>query len=329
MWDFSMESLFGHLCSGTIFAHDKEMISLESQRAELQTSKRERDGDHDSSESTQKSQNLEVSQDQGIDSSSQRTALPTSPNQSQKRWRASPAISEDRSEKSLSIMASRPKSTVIFRQRIDSIRSSFQDWADLAAEISQSPSPTPSHISDKTESQSRDSTVSIFDPTLTKSTSKLEVAISIPGTSPIARTEEASADISSEESRSTSRKSPLESPLEGTIPPLTRSGAQESPVKLSGDSQSDGEVHNASFVTVPEIQSSPVDKDLRPESQTSLDDSVFESEESRHGSPESKSEKIGRRKEAYRAALGQNGLSWDNDRMISSRGGHAIPEMEL
>lgn len=176
-------------------------------------------------------------------------------------------------------------------------------------------------MSDKTESQSRDSTVSV----IIKSTSKLEVAISILGTSPIAITEEAPADIASEESRSTRRKSPLE----GTIAPLTRSGAQESPTELSGDSQNDGEVHNASFVTVPEIQSSPVDKDLSPGSQTSLDDSVFESEESCYGSPESKSEKIGRRKEAYRAALGQNGLSWDNDRMISSRGAHAIPEMEL
>lgn len=325
MWEFSMESLFGHLCSGTIFAHDKEMISLESQRAELQTSKRGRDEDHDSSENSQKSQYLEVSQDQGIDSSSQRTALPTSPKQSQKRLHASPVISEDCSEESLITMASRPKSTVIFGQRINSIRSSFQDWADRAAEISQSPSPTPSPMSDKTESQSGDSTVSVIGTALTKSTSKLEVAISILGTSPIARTEEASADITSDESRSTRRNSSLE----GTIPPLTRSGAQESPIELSGDSQSDDEVHNASFVTVPEIQSSPADKNLSPGSQISLDDSVFESEESCYGSPESKSKKIRRRKEAYRAALGQNGFSWDNDRMISSRGGHAIPEMEL
>lgn len=321
-----MESLFGHLCSGTTFAHDKEMISLESQRAELQTSKRGRDEDHDSSENTQKSQSLEVSQDQGINPSSQITALHTSLKQSQKRWHASPVISENCSEKSLISMASRPKSTVIFGQRINSIRNSFQDWADRAAEISQPPSPTPSPMSDKRESQSRDTTVSIIGTALTKSTSKLEVAISILGTSPIiARTEEASADIASEESRSTRRKSPLED----TIPPLTRSGAQESPMELSGDSQSDGEVHNASFVTVPEIQSSPVDKNLSPGSQTSLDDSVFESEESCPGSPESKSKKIKRRKEAYRAALGQNGLSWDNDRMISSRGGHGAPEMEL
>lgn len=324
MWEFSMESLFGHLCSGTIFAHDKEMISLESQRAELQTRKRGRDEDHGSSENTQKSQYLEVSQDQGIDSSGQRTALPTSPKQSQKRLHAPPVISEDCSEKSLITIASRPKSTVIFGQRINSIRSSFQDWADRAAEISQSPSSTPSPMTDKTESQSGDSTVSVIGTALTKSTSKLEVVISILGT-PIARTEEASADIASEESRSTRRKSPLE----GTIPPLTRSGAQESPIELSNDSQSDGEVHNASFVTVPEIQSSPVDKNISPGSQTSLDDSVFESEESCYGSPESKSKKIRRRKEAYRAALGQNGFSWDNDRMISSRGGHAIPEMEL
>lgn len=325
MWEFSMESLFGHLCSGTIFAHDKEMISLESQRAELQTSKRGRDEDHDSSGNTQKSQSLEVTQDQGIDYSSQRTVLPTSLKQSQKRWHAWPVISEDCSEKSLVTMASRPKSTVIFGQRINSIRSSFQDWADRAAEISQSPSPTPSPMSDNTESQSRDSTVSVISTALTKSTSKLEVAINILGTSPIAGTEEASADIASEESRSTRRKSPLE----GTIPPLTRSGARESPMELSGDSQSDGEVYHASFVTVPEIQTSPVDKNLSPGSQTSLDDSVFESGESCYGSPESKSKKIRRRKEAYRAALGQNGLSWDNDRMISSCGGHAIPEMEL
>lgn len=326
MWEFSMESLFGHLCSGTIFAHDKEMISLESQRAELQTSKRGRDEDHDSSENTQKSQSLEVSQDQGINSSGQITALPTSLKQSQKRWHASPVISENCSEKSLITMASRPKSTVIFGQRINSIRNSFQDWADRAAQISQSPPPTPSPMSDKTESQSRDTTVSVTSTALTKSTSKLEVAISILGMSPvIARTEEASADIASGESRSSRR----ESPLEGTISPLTRSGAQESPMELSGDSQSDGEVHNASFVTVPEIQSSPVDKNLSPGSQTSLDDSVFESEESCPGSPESKSKKIRRRKEAYMAALGQNGLSWDNDRMISSRGGHATPEMEL
>lgn len=312
MWEFSMESLFGHLCSGTIFAHDKEMITLESQRAELQTSKRGRDEDHDSSENTQKSQSLEVSQDQGINSRSQITALPTSLKQSQKRWHASPVISENCSEKSLITMASRPRSTVIFGQRINSIRSSFQDWADRAAEISQSPSPTPSPMSDKTESKSRDSTVS------TTSTAIL-------GTSPIARTEEASADTASEGPRPTRRKSPRE----GTILPLTRSGAQESPMELSGDSQSDGEVHNASFVTVPEIQSSPVDKSLSPGSQTSLDDSVFESEESCPGSPQSKSKKIRRRKEAYRAALGQNGFSWDNDRMISSRGGHATPEMEL
>lgn len=312
MWEFSMESLFGHLCSGTIFAHDKEMISLESQRAELQTSKRGRDEDHDSSENTQKSQSLEVSQDQGINSRSQITALPTSLKQSQKRWHASPVISENCSEKSLITMASRPKSTVIFGQRINSIRSSFQDWADRAAEISQSPSPTPSPMSDKTESKSRDSTVST-------------ISTAILGTSPIARTEEVPADTASEGPRLTRRKSPLE----GTILPLTRSGAQESPMELSGDSQSDGEVHNASFVTVPEIQSSPVDKSLSPGSQTSLDDSVFESEESCPGSPQSKSKKIRRRKEAYRAALGQNGLSWDNDRMISSRGGHATPEMEL
>lgn len=321
MWDFSMESLFGHLCSGTVFAHDKEMISLESQRAELQASKRGRDEDHESSENTQKSQYLEVPQDQGIDSSSQRTALPTSSNQSQKRWRASPVISEDCSEKSLITMASRPKSTSIIGQRINSIRSSFQHWADRAAETSQSPSPTPSPMSDKTERQSRDSTVSVIGPALTKSTSKLEVAISILETPPIARTVEASADIASEESRSTRRKSPVED--------TTRSGAQESPVELSDDSQSESEVHNASFVTVPEMQSFPVDKEPSPESQTSLGDSVFESEESCYGSPESKYEKIRRRKEAYRAALGHNGLSWDNDRMISSRGGHAIPEMEL
>lgn len=325
MWDFSMESLFGHLCSGTVFAHDKEMISLESQRAELQTSKRGRDEGHDSSENTQKSQYIEVSQDQGIDSGSQGTVLPTFPNQSQKRWRASPVISGDCSEKSIITMASRPKSTSIFGQRIISIRSSFQDWADRAAEISQSPSPSPSPMSDKTERESRDSTLSVIGPALTKSTSKLEVAISILGTSPIARVKEASADIAFEESRSARRKSPLEI----SITPLTHSGAQESPVKISDDSQNDGEVPNASFVTVPEIQSSPVDKEPSPETQTSLDDSVFESEESCYGSPESKSEKIRRRKEAYRAALGQNGLMWDNDCMISSRGGHAIPEMEL
>lgn len=325
MWEFSMESLFGHLCSGTIFAHDKEMISLESQRAELQSSKRRRDEDHDSSENTQKSQFLEVSQDQGINSSSQTTALPNSLKQSQKRWHASPVISENHNDQSFITMASRPKNNVIFGQRINSIRSSFQDWADRAAEISQSPSSTPSPMSDKAESQSRDSTVSVISTALTKSSSKLEVAISILGTSPIRRTGEASADIASEESRSTRRKSPLE----GTIRTLTRSGAQESPTELSGDSQSDGEVHNASFVTVPEIQSSSVDKNLSPGSQTSLDDSVFESEESCCGSPETKSKMIRRRKDAYRAALGQNGLSWDNDRMISSRGGHNIPEMEL
>lgn len=324
MWEFSMESLFGHLCSGTIFAHDKEMISLESQRAELQSSKRRRDEDHDSSENTQKSQSLGASQDQGIKSSSQTTAPPNYLKQSQKRWHASPGISENHSDQSLITMASRLKNNVIFGQRISSIRRSFQDWADRAAEISQSSS-TPSPMSDKAESQSRDSTVSVINTALTKSTSKLEVAISILGTSPIARTGEASADITSEESRSTRRKSPLK----GTIRTLTRSGAQESPIELSGDSQSDGEVHNSSFVTVPEIQSSPVDKNLSPGSQTSLDDSVFESEESCCESPETKSKKIRRRKDAYRAALGQNGLSWDNDRMISSRGGHEIPEMEL
>lgn len=325
MWDFSMESLFGHLCSGTVFAHDKEMISLESQRAELQTSKRERDEDYDSSENTQRSQDPEVSQDQDISSSSQRTALPASPNQSQKRWCASPVTSEDCSEKILVTMASRPKSTSVFEQRINSIRSSFQDWADLAAEFPQSPSPTPSPVSDKTERQSRDSTELKIGTALIKSTSKPEVAISILRTSPIARIGEASADIASEESRSAGRRSPLGGP----IPPLTRSGAQESPIEPSEDSENDGDVHNASFVTVPEIQSSPVDKNLSSGSQTSLDDSTFESEESYYGSPESKSEKIRRRKEAYRAALGQNGLSWDNDRMISSRGGHAVPEMEL
>lgn len=321
IWDFSMESLFGHLCSGTVFAHDKEMISLESQRAELQTSKRERAEDHDSSENTQKSQDLEVSQDQDIGSSSERTALPASLNQSQKRWRASPVTSEDCSEKSLVTMASRPKSTSVFGQRINSIRSSFQDWADLAADFSQSPSPTPSPVSDKTERQPRDPTESIFHPALTKSTPKPEVAISILGTSPIARIGEASADPASEELRSTRRKSPLGG--------LIRSGSSESPIELSDDLESDGEVQNASFVTVPEIQSSPVEKDPSSGSQTSLDDSIFESEESCYGSPESKSEKTRRRKEAYRAALGQNGLSWDNDRMISSRGGHAVPEVEL
>lgn len=325
MWEYSMESLFGHLCSGAIFAHDKEMISLESQRAELQSSKRRRDEDHDSSENTQKSQFLEVSQNQGINSRSQTTALPNSLKQSQKRWHASPVISENRSDQSLITMASRPKKNMIFGQRINSIRSSFKDWADRAAEIPQSPSSTPSPMSDKAESQSRDSTVSVLSTALTQSTSKLEVAISILGTSPIARTEEASADIASEESRSTKRKSPLE----GTIQTLTRSGTQESPMELSDDSQSDGEVHNASFVTVPEIQSSAVDKNLSPGSQTPLNDSVFESEESCCESPASKSKKIRRRKDAYRAALGQNGLSWDNDRMISSRGGHANPEMEL
>lgn len=325
MRDFSMESLFGHLCSGTVFAHDKEMISLESQRAELQTSKRERDEDHDFSKNTQKSRDHEVSQDQDIDSSSQRTALPASHNQSQKRWRASSVTSEENSEKSLIPMASRPKSALGFGQQINSIRSSFQDWVDLAAEFSQSQSPTPHPVSDTTERQPRDSTESIINPILTKSTSKHQVAIDILGTSPIARIGEASADIASEESRSAEKKTPLGGP----IPPLTRSGAQESPIELSDGSESDAEVHSSSFVTVPEIQSSPVNKDLSSGSQTSLDDSVFESEESCYGSPESKSEKIRRRKEAYRAALGQNGVSWDGDRMISSRGGHAIPEMEL
>lgn len=325
MREFSMESLFGHLCSGAIFAHDKEMISLESQRAELQRSKRRRDEDHDSLENTQKSQYLEVSQDQGINSSSQTTSLLNFLKQSQKCWHASPVISKNRSDQSLIKMASRPKNNEIFGQRINSIRSSFQDWADRAAEISQSSASTPSPMSDKAESQSRDSTVSVISIAHTKSTSKLEVVISILGTSPIARTEEASAHIASEESKSTRRKSPLEA----SIRTLTRSGTQESPMELSDDSQSDGAVQNASFVTVPEIQSSPVDKNLSPGSQTSLDDSVFESEESCCGSPESKYKKIRRRKDAYRAALGQNGLSWDNDLMISSRGGHAILEMEL
>lgn len=321
MWDFSMESLFGHLCPGTVFAHDKEMISRESQQAELQASKRDRDEDHDSSENTRKSQYHELSQDREIYSICQRTALPASPNQSQKRWRASPVISEDCSEKSLVTMASSPKRISVFGQRLNSIRSSFQDWADLAAEISQSPSP----VSDKMERQTRDFTESGIDPALTNSTSKLEIAISILGTPPIAGTEEASTHIAPETSRSTRR----ESPPEGPISPLTRSDTQEWHIELSEDSKSDGEVHNASFVTVPEIQSSPADKDLSSGSQTSLDDSAFESEESCYGSPEPKSEKIRRRKEAYRAALGQNGLSWDNDHMISSRGGHAIPEMEL
>ena len=325
IWDFSMESLFGHLCSGTVFAHDKDMLSLESQRAELQTSKRERAEDHDSSENTQNSQDLEVSEDQDMGSRSERTALPASLNQSQKRWRASPVTSEDCSEKSLVTMASRPKSTSVFGQRINSIRSSFQDWADLAAGISQSPSPTPSPVSDKTERLSRDPTESIFDPARTKSTPKPEVAISNVGTSPIARIGEASADPASEEFRYTRRKSPLGGP----ISPLTRSGAPESPVELSDDLESVSEIQNASFVTVPEIQSSPVEKDPSSGSQSSLDDSIFESEESCYGSPESKSQKTRRRKEAYRAALGQNGLSWDNDRMISSRGGHANPEVEL
>lgn len=324
IWDFSMESLFGHLCSGTVFAHDKEMISLESQRAELQTSKRERAEDHESSEDTQKSQDL-VSQDQDMGSSTERTGRPASLNQSQKRWRASPVTSEDCSEKSLVTMASRPKSTSVFGQRINRIRSSFQDWVDLAADFSQSPSPTPSPVSDKTERQSRDPTELIFDPALTKSTPKPEVAISILGTSPIARIGEASTDPASEEFRYTGRKSPLG----GLILPLTRSGAPEPPIELSDDLESVSEVQNASFVTVPEIQSSPVEKDPSSGSQTSLDDSIFESEESCYGSPESKSQKTKRRKEAYRAALGQNGLSWDNDCMISSHGGHAIPEVEL
>lgn len=322
IWDFSMESLFGHLCSGTVFAHDKDMISLESQRAELQTSKRERAEDHDSSENTQKSQGLEVSQDQEMGSSSERTALPASLNQSQKRWRASPVTSDDCSEKSLVTMTSRPKSTSVFGQRINSIRSSFQDWADLAVDFSHSPSPTPSPVSDETERQSRDPNESLFDSALTKSTQKPEVAISILGTSSIARIGEPSA---SEVFKYTRRKSPLGR----AISPLTRSGAPESPIELSDDLESVSEIQNASFVTVPEIQSSPVEKDPSSGSQSSLDDSIFESGESCDGSPESKSQKTRRRKEGYRAALGQNGLSWDSDRMISSRGGHAIPEVEL
>ncbi len=122
-------------------------------------------------------------------------------------------------------------------------------------------------------------------------------------------------------------------------------GTQESPIEVSDDSDShsdyDGEKGN--YVATPENQTAWIADDSLNETQISLSDSAFhsqeschqlpdptsESQESWHGVQETMSEKVRRRKESYRAAMGRSGLTWDNDRLICLGGGHSIAEIEL
>ncbi|MCJ1260578.1 Protein artemis [Lobaria immixta] len=125
-WDVSIESLFGRLCSGTNFAHDNEMISIqtlrpESQSGNIQSAKPYRPPSLDTLR--QKSGDSKATDDKDFGLISPKQLLPPSPVRNVKRHCPTTIVAKD-SQKISTKMKAQPH----YERRLHNVRNSFGGW---------------------------------------------------------------------------------------------------------------------------------------------------------------------------------------------------------
>ena len=111
-------------------------------------------------------------------------------------------------------------------------------------------------------------------------------------------------------------------------------GTQAEPIELSdGDPPSqgnqDGEFLLDELPEPDDISDASCESHLGSETQVTISDTVFESQSPRHSNPDSRAVRLQQRKEAYKAARESSGIWGVNHGLISSSAHHGNEEVEL
>ncbi|MCJ1425154.1 hypothetical protein MMC29_003042 [Sticta canariensis] len=128
-WDVSIECLFGSLCSGTSFAHDREMLSLNTQRSEFQSANVtsvEVRGPSNLDALSQKSGDLEET-DEDLCLINSKQSLSASRVRKFKQHYPSTMVARD-SQKNNTRMKVSPSNVRHYRRRMHSFKNSFGGW---------------------------------------------------------------------------------------------------------------------------------------------------------------------------------------------------------
>ena len=303
----SIESLFGHLCFGTTFAHDEEMELLASQREPLKRST----NDHDS-QSMPSSGEASVNQRGtspvpsilGTESDPESHAL-NDLDRVPKRSRTSPPFR--RNQRGDPQMGLTTENSTL-RQSFPRLKRSFgrylsQSRRENLSAPTKSSNPDSNHISGYMDT----SQTALFGnhghsiaPKLKKNTRANTVG----------------------NEHSANRRVGV------------RPGTQAEPIELSdGDPPSqvneDGDFLLDELPEPDDVPGASHESQLGFETQVTISDTVFESQSPRNSNPDSRAVRLQQRKEAYKAAKESSGIWGVDHGLISSSAHHGNEEVEL
>ena len=291
-----MTSLFGHLCSGTKFAHDQEMGGLESQRAAKRCLKRPR--------TPSESQETLSSQVDGLQAAPLSAGVPeehpasicqTRSNSASKR----PHFSEVEEAESISKDGDLAVDMIYPKRSIGELRRSFERPLDVSKEQS----------------------------SLSSRATEFEMA----GLRPSNGKHNGVSSQSGPKDAGPQRTPFQQAAFTG----WSLAGTQAEPIELSDDMSSEYDSQaqgNFLLEDLPEPEEKLVNSDSNsqpaPETQLTLSDAAFESQLSIM-SPKSRVAQIQHRKQAYKSARDPNGAWAAEHSLVSSGADHGDEEVEL
>ena len=303
----SVASLFGHLCFGTSFTHDQEMELLANQR---ETLKRGTDGLD--SQSMPSSDEASVNQ-QGTNpvpsvlgsASDPEAHYLNSLNRLPKRTRTSASFLQSQEG---NLHLSLPTGDLSPRQQIPRLKQSFQNYvAQSKREDLLATSKTTNLASNQVSSYigSSETTINRHQWPFTE------------------------AHLRKTPSANTVRNERFP-----TRPVDEHPGTQAEPIDLSDGDPSSQANEEANFLLeeIPEPNDVPgviFETQSGPDTQVTISDTAFESQSPHDSAPDSRTVRLEKRKEAYKAAKESNGIWGVDHGLISSNAHHGDAEIEL
>lgn len=303
----SIASLFGHLCLGSTFAHDKEMELLASQREVI------RRGTNDSdSQATPSSGEGSINQRGTSPVSLLRSVADPEPHaldgldRVPKRLRATPSFAR-KYEGDLTI-GSLPTEILPPRQDLPRLKQSFESYLSqskrerIVADL-KNPEPASNYISSHT---SRSQTA-IFGGLRAFTTPHLE---------------------SNPRANTVHNERPASRPVD------MHPGTQAAPIELSSSNPSSQGDESGDFAleNMPELDHIPDvlnESRLDSDTQVTISDTAFGSQSPHNSDPDTRAAKLQQRKEAYKEAKESNAIWGVAHGLISSNGHHGAEEVEL
>ena len=301
----SIASLFGHLCSGSTFAHDEEMEMLANQREALRKGKKDRD-----------LQSMPSSGERSVDQrGTSLVSLLRSPSDPEsyalddldrvpKRPRTNPSFLQEHrgglNKRSL------PTEMLTPKRELPRFKQSFQKYLGQSEQDEILPT---SRCTDPPSNYARDS----------MNTSQTSIHQG-PSTATYLKSNQSANTLRNERSGN------------GPVDALPQTQAE--PIELSdGDPSSQGdEAGDFLLEETPEpggILNALNKSQLGSETQVTISDTAFESQSPHTSNSGTKAVKLQRRKEAYKAAKEPNGIWGINHGLISSDAHHGDEEIEL